>query len=43
MTDLDSLRRAAIIGVALAVAVGIVTGPMYFPAFGFDLEAGSRD
>lgn len=39
MTDLDSLRRAAIIGVALAVAVGIVTGPMYFAAFGFDLEA----
>lgn len=39
MTDLDSLRRAAIIGVALAIAVGIVTGPMYFAAFGFDLEA----
>ena len=39
MTDLDSLRRAAIIGVALAIAVGIVTGPIYFAAFGFDLEA----
>lgn len=39
MTDLDSLRGAAIIGVALAVAVGIVTGPPYFAAFGIDLEA----
>ena len=39
MSDLDSIRRAAIIGVALAIAVGIVTGPMYFAAFGFDFEA----
>ena len=39
MTDLDSIRRAAIIGVVLAIAVGIVTGPMYFAAFGFDFEA----
>ena len=39
MTDLDSLRRAAIIEVALAIAVGIVTAPMYFAAFGFDLDA----
>jgi len=42
MTDLDSLRRAAITGVAPAIAVGIVTAPMYFAAFGFDLDAAAR-
>jgi len=39
MTDLDALRRAAIVGVALAVVVGIVATPTYLAAFGWDLEA----
>ena len=39
MTDLDALRRAAIIGVALAVVIGIVAMPIYFAAFGWDVEA----
>lgn len=39
MTDLDALRRAAIVGVALAVVVAVVSTPMYFAAFGWDLEA----
>lgn len=39
MTDLEALRRAAIIGVALAVVVAIVATPMYMAAFGWDLEA----
>jgi hypothetical protein len=39
MTDLDALRRAAIVGVALAVVVGIVATPAYLAAFGWDLEA----
>ena len=38
--DVLALRRAAIIGVALAVVVGIVTTPIYLAAFGWDLEAG---
>ena len=40
MTDLEQLRRAAIVGVALAAVVGIVTTPIYFAAFRWDLEAG---
>lgn len=39
MTDHDALRRAAIVGVVLAVVVGIVATPTYFAAFGWDLEA----
>jgi hypothetical protein len=39
MTDLDALRRGAIIGVALAVVVGILATPTYLAAFGWDLEA----
>ena len=39
MTDLDALRRAALVGVALAVITGIVATPMYMAAFGWDLEA----
>lgn len=39
-TDLATLRRAAIVGVALAAVVGVVTTPMYFAAFGWDVEAG---
>ena len=40
MTDLEGLRRAAIVGVALAVVVEIVSTPIYLAAFGWDLEAG---
>jgi hypothetical protein len=36
MTDLDSIRRVAMVGVGLAIAVAILTGPMYFTVFGFD-------
>ncbi|HEX7172990.1 MAG TPA: hypothetical protein VF365_10330 [Candidatus Limnocylindria bacterium] len=39
MTDLDALRRAALVGVALAVVVGIAATPMYMAAFGWDLES----
>jgi hypothetical protein len=39
MTDLDALRRGAIIGVALAVVVGILATPTYLAAFGWELEA----
>lgn len=39
MTDLEALRRAAIVGGALAVVVGIVATPIYLAAFGWDLEA----
>jgi hypothetical protein len=39
MTDLDTLRRAAIVGVVLAVVVAIVATPIYLAAFGWDLEA----
>ena len=39
MTDIDGLRRAAIVCVALAVVIGIVATPTYFAAFGWDLEA----
>jgi hypothetical protein len=39
MTDHDALRRAAILGVALAVVVGILATPTYLAAFGWDLEA----
>jgi hypothetical protein len=39
VTDLEALRRAAIVGVALAVVVGIVATPIYLAAFGWDLEA----
>ena len=34
MTDLEALRRAAFVGVALAVVVGIVSTPIYLAAFG---------
>lgn len=36
---LEALRRAALVGVALAVIVAIVATPMYMAAFGWDLEA----
>jgi hypothetical protein len=39
MTDMDALRRAAIVGVALAVVVAIVATPIYLAAFGWDLDA----
>ena len=39
MTDLEALRRAALVGVALAVVVAIVATPTYMAAFGWDLEA----
>jgi hypothetical protein len=39
MTDLDALRRAAFVGVALAVVIGIVAMPTYMAAFGWDLDA----
>lgn len=39
MTDLDALRRAAIVGVILAIIVGIMATPTYLAAFGWDLEA----
>ena len=39
MTDLEALRRAALVGVALAVGVAIVATPIYMAAFGWDLEA----
>ena len=39
MTDLEARRRAAIVGVALAVVVGFVSTPIYLAAFGWDLEA----
>ena len=38
--DVLALRRAAIIGIALSVVVGILTTPIYLAAFGWDLEAG---
>ena len=40
MIELKALRRAAIVCVALAVVVCIVSTPFYFAAFGWDLEAG---
>jgi hypothetical protein len=40
VNDLVALRRAAVVGVALAAVVGVVTTPIYFAAFGWDLEAG---
>jgi hypothetical protein len=39
MTDLDALRRAALVGVALAVVIGLVATPIYMAAFGWDLDA----
>ena len=39
MNDQDNLRRTAFIGVALALVVGVVTVPLYFAAFGWDIEA----
>ena len=39
MTDLEALRRAAMVGVALAIVVGIVSTPIYLAALGWDLEA----
>ena len=39
VTDLEALRRAAIVGLALAIVVGIVSTPIYLAAFGWDLEA----
>lgn len=39
MTDLDALRRIAIVGVVLAVVIGVVATPTYLAAFGWDLEA----
>lgn len=39
MTDLDALRRAALVGVALAVVIGLVATPTYMAAFGWDLDA----
>jgi hypothetical protein len=39
MNDLEARRRAASVGVALAVVVGIVSTPIYLAAFGWDVEA----
>jgi hypothetical protein len=39
MTDLEALRRAALVGVALAVVIGLVATPAYLAAFGWDVEA----
>jgi hypothetical protein len=39
MTDLDGLRRVAIVGVVLAAVIGIMATPTYLAAFGWDLEA----
>ena len=39
MADLEALRRAALVGVALAVVIGLVATPTYLAAFGWDVEA----
>ena len=36
MTDIDSLRRLAIIGASLAIVVGIVTNVLTLPTWGFE-------
>lgn len=39
MTDVDALRRVALIGVALAVVIGVASSAAFFVAFGWDIEA----
>ena len=39
MTELDGLRRAAIVGVALAIVVSFPANAALFAAFGWDIEA----
>lgn len=39
MTDVDALRRVALIGVALAVVIGVTSSAAFFVAFGWDIEA----
>ena len=39
MSDLEALRRTAVVGVALVVVVAVVSTPIYLAAFGWDLDA----
>jgi hypothetical protein len=42
MSDLEALRRTAVVGVALVVVVAVVSTPIYLAAFGWDLEAADQ-